>query len=139
VEGVPQAVADSLIGSLEALPFVEDALSVAELTTPPPPDSFAVLIRNSYHPDRWIGGFGSEGSGVLFRFQEAYYPDPSPHGTGHGSPYYYDRHVPLIFLGPGVSSGVSERPVKTVDVAPTLAELAGIPAPSDLDGAPIMK
>jgi len=138
-QGDPEEVADSLEAALEALPFVADALSVLELTTPPPADSFAVLMRNSFHPDRWIGGAGSQGSGVVFRFSEGYYPDSSPRGTGHGSPYYYDRNVPVIFLGSGVQAGESSEAVRTVDVAPTLADLAGIPFPDDLDGRPLLR
>ncbi len=138
-EGDPQEVAESLVGALEELPFVADALTGLELTTPPAADSFVVLLRNSYHPDRWIWGNGSEGSGVVYRFSEGYYPDTSPRGTGHGTPYYYDRHVPLIFFGTGVSAGVSLDPVRTVDIAPTLATLAGIPLPTDLDGKPLLK
>jgi hypothetical protein len=137
-EGDPQEVADSLAAALERLPFVADALSVLELTTPPPADSFVVLMRNSYHPDRWVGGSGSQGSGVVFRFVEGYYPSTSARGTGHGTPYYYDRHVPLIFYGTGVKAGVSHDPVRTVDIAPTLAGLAGIETPSDLDGQPLL-
>jgi hypothetical protein len=138
-EGDQQRAADSLVSALEALPFVADALTVLELTTPPPADSFVVLMRNSYHPDRWIGGYGSEGTGVVFRFNEAYYPDPSPQGTGHGTPYFYDRHVPLMFFGAGIEAGVSLDPARTVDVAPTLADLAGIATPDDLDGQPLLK
>ena len=139
LEGDPEMVADSLISKLEALPFIADALSVSQLTTPPPPDSFAVLLRNSFHSERWNVGYESQGSGVVFRFAEGYYPYPSSRGTGHGSPYYYDRHVPMVFFGRGVSRGESNEPVRTVDIAPTLAELAGIPFPSDLDGQPLLK
>jgi predicted AlkP superfamily pyrophosphatase or phosphodiesterase len=137
--GDPQEVADSLVAVLERIPFVADALTVLELTTPPPADSFVVLMRNSYHPDRWIGGSGSQGSGVVFRFVEGYYTDTSPRGTGHGSPYYYDRYVPLIFYGTGVEAGVSFDPVRSVDIAPTLAGLAGIGTPTDLDGQPLLR
>ena len=42
----------------------------------------------------------------------------------HGSPYEYDRHVPLIFLGAGVTPGMSDQRARTVDIAPTLAFLA---------------
>jgi hypothetical protein len=138
-EGDPEQVADSLASILEGFPFVADALTVFELTAPPPADSFVVLMRNSYHPERWNWGYGSQGSGVVFRFVEGYYPDSSPYGTGHGSPYYYDRHVPLIFYGSGIDAGISREAVRTVDVAPTLAELAGIEAPSDLDGQPLLR
>jgi predicted AlkP superfamily pyrophosphatase or phosphodiesterase len=139
IEGEPLDVADALVASLEELPFIADALTVAELTGGPPADTFVTFLRNSYHPDRWIGGAGSRGSGVIFRFVEGFYADPDPHGTGHGSPYHYDRHVPLIFLGAGVEPGVVTDPVRTVDVAPTLAFLAGITTPADLDGVPLVR
>jgi arylsulfatase A-like enzyme len=137
--GDPEDVADSLVSALEELPFVADALTVLELTTPPPADSFVVLMRNSYRPDRWIGGYESQGSGVVFRFKEGYFPDPTPQGTGHGSPYFYDRHVPLVFYGAMVEPGVSTDPARTVDIAPTLAQLAGIAIPDDLDGQPLFR
>jgi predicted AlkP superfamily pyrophosphatase or phosphodiesterase len=55
-------------------------------------------------------------------------------GTSHGSPYAYDRAVPLIFFGPGVEPGRVDGAAATVDIAPTLARLLGIEAPSGLDG-----
>lgn len=57
--------------------------------------------------------------------------------TSHGSPYVYDRAVPLIFWGPGVEPGRIQGPAATVDIAPTLARLLGIPMPDDLDGRPL--
>jgi predicted AlkP superfamily pyrophosphatase or phosphodiesterase len=138
-DGDPQEVAEELVAALEAFPFVGDAMTVSELTSGTPADSFAVLMRNSYHPARWIGPSGSQESGVVFRFAEAYYPSTDAQGTGHGSPYFYDRHVPLIFYGPGLEAGVSMDPVRTVDIAPTLARLAGIQVPADLDGRPILE
>jgi hypothetical protein len=133
-EGGALDVAESLAGALKRLPFVADALTLPELTSGPPADSFVVLMRNSFHPDRWIGSSGSQGSGVVLRFVENYLPSAFPRGTGYGSPYYYDRHVPLIFFGADVPAGVSQEAARTVDVAPTLAHLAGIAVPTDLDG-----
>jgi arylsulfatase A-like enzyme len=137
-EGYPAERADSLARTLLGLPFVADALTLPELSGGPPPDSFVVLMRNSHHPDRWIGFPGSEGLGVVLRFKENFLPSFLPQGTGYGSPYLYDRHVPLVFYGAGVPTGVSSDPVRTVDVAPTLARLAGIPIPTDLDGRPLL-
>ena len=57
--------------------------------------------------------------------------------TSHGSPYAYDRAVPLIFWGPGVERGRIPGPAATVDIAPTLAPLLGISVPDDLDGKPL--
>ncbi len=136
-DGNPAEVADSLAEALKDLPFVADALTLPELMGGPPADSFVVFMRNSHHPDRWVGVAGSQGSGVVLRFAEYFLPSPSPRGTGHGSPHYYDRYVPLIFLGAGVPGGVSHDPVRSVDVAPTLGHLAGISVPTDLDGRPL--
>ena len=58
----------------------------------------------------------------------------STYSASHSSPYYYDRHVPMIFLGGTIEPGVSSDRVATVDVAPTLAWIIGTPAPDDLDG-----
>jgi len=46
--------------------------------------------------------------------------------------------VPLIFYGAGVPAGSTDRPVASVDVAPTLAALAGIAVPNDLDGVALL-
>lgn len=46
-------------------------------------------------------------------------------GTGHGTPYDYDTHVPIIFLGPGITPQANNTPVSPVDIAPTLASLFG--------------
>ena len=40
----------------------------------------------------------------------------------------------MVFLGDDVPPGRSAERVATVDVAPTLARLAGVTAPADLDG-----
>ncbi len=42
--------------------------------------------------------------------------------------------VPMIFTGPGIKKGVCEQPVELLDIYPTLANLAGLPAPSDVQG-----
>ena len=54
--------------------------------------------------------------------------------ASHGSPYDYDSHVPLIFWGAGVRPGRYAEFVRTVDLAPTLAELAGVRPLERLDG-----
>ena len=53
-----------------------------------------------------------------------------------GRTYDYDQLVPLIVRGPGLS-GEHAAPVRSVDIAPTLAGLLGIEAPADLDGEPL--
>lgn len=53
--------------------------------------------------------------------------------------YEQDNHIPLIFVAPGVvkPASVTKSFAETVDIYPTLAELAGLPAPDvplGLDG-----
>ena len=55
-------------------------------------------------------------------------------GTTHGSPYDYDRRVPIAFLGPGSTAGERWDPAWTVDVLPTLLQRAGLAVPDGLDG-----
>jgi iduronate 2-sulfatase len=45
--------------------------------------------------------------------------------------YEQANHIPLLFAGPGVASGTATRQLaSTVDIFPTLAALAGLPAPA---------
>ncbi|MFG6457282.1 alkaline phosphatase family protein [Roseateles sp. BYS96W] len=56
-------------------------------------------------------------------------------GSSHGSPYENDNHVPLLFWGPGyVGQGEVKTPVQIADLAPTLAAIAGLPAPAQAQG-----
>lgn len=58
-----------------------------------------------------------------------------PGGSTHGSPYEYDTHVPLLFWGPGyVGQGEVKGRVEVADLAPTLAAIAGLPAPAQAQG-----
>jgi hypothetical protein len=126
-----EALLEALARSLEELPYVADVLTPAERLNPA--DSFALLYRNSHHARRR--------SEYLPQFdlmvRPAMHAINDQRGSGHGSPYWYDRSVPLVLLGPGVRAGRSDAEVYTVDLAPTLARWAQIPIPADLDGRPL--
>lgn len=51
-------------------------------------------------------------------------------GTTHGTPYPYDSHIPLIFLGNRIRAGRYSQHVAMNDVAPTLATRFGVALPS---------
>jgi arylsulfatase A-like enzyme len=51
-------------------------------------------------------------------------------GTDHASPYTYDTHVPLSFYGLPFQPGTYRTHAEPVDLAPTLASLLGINAPT---------
>jgi predicted AlkP superfamily pyrophosphatase or phosphodiesterase len=48
------------------------------------------------------------------------------YGTGHGTPYNYDQHVPILLMGYGIRPGEYFGEVTPADIAPTLASLCGI-------------
>ena len=55
----------------------------------------------------------------------------------HGAPHDYDSHVPLIFWGTAFKPGRYESFVRTVDLAPTLAQALGVKPNERLDGRPL--
>lgn len=52
----------------------------------------------------------------------------------HGSPWNYDTHVPIVFAGAGLKGQLVDRNVLTIDIAPTLAVIAGTRMPSGAVG-----
>ncbi|WP_395391834.1 alkaline phosphatase family protein [Novosphingobium sp. BL-8A] len=48
----------------------------------------------------------------------------------HGSPWDYDRRVPMLFWRKGMTGFEQPTPVETVDIAPTLAATVGLSAPA---------
>ena len=64
--------------------------------------------------------------------------DVEEYGTGHGisygSLYNYDTRVPLFLYGTQFAAQVIERPVESIDLAPTLARAAGVSPPSSSTG-----
>jgi arylsulfatase A-like enzyme len=57
--------------------------------------------------------------------------------ASHGSPYDYDSNVPIIFYGAGVAASRRNEFIRTVDIAPTLAQLLGVKPLEKLDGVPL--
>lgn len=54
--------------------------------------------------------------------------------SSHGSPWDYDRGVPIIFWWPGAQGQERFMPVRTIDIAPTLANLLGVTPTGQIDG-----
>jgi predicted AlkP superfamily pyrophosphatase or phosphodiesterase len=91
-------------------------------------------VANGYFPGR---------SGDLFIISNPYWfmdrtpaGKPRSYGTSHSSPYNYDQHVPVLFMGFGIRHGEYFDAVTPADVAPTLAALCGITL-ATRDGHPL--
>jgi len=52
----------------------------------------------------------------------------------HGTPHDLDTHVPILFYGPRFKAGRYPQFVRTVDMAPTLAQALGVTPTEPLDG-----
>lgn len=52
----------------------------------------------------------------------------------HGSPWDYDRRVPILFWWKGAPTESRTLPVETTDIAPSLAAILGLTPPADVDG-----
>jgi hypothetical protein len=55
----------------------------------------------------------------------------------HGSPWRYDRHVPIVFAGNRIKGKRISRPVTPYDIAVSLSNLLDIEAPSGAIGEPL--
>lgn len=125
----PEQVIAHLKEMLEAQPVVERVWVAAEIAAGEGPQPLAALYAHSDHPER--------GGDLVIQPAEDCLISPYPAGTSHGTPYLYDRAVPLLFFGPGVEPGTVRGRARTVDLAPTLAGMLGVPTPADLDGEPL--
>lgn len=132
-EGAPDAVAKAALET----EWIAGAYTYDQLENGAPADSFQVFFKNSHRKDRITGFFGD--FEVQVRSDPYVLTTTTAVGTSHGSVYWYDRHVPMVFLGAGVHPGSSDQKAATVDMAATLAHLAGIEAPADLDGRPLFR
>jgi predicted AlkP superfamily pyrophosphatase or phosphodiesterase len=80
-----------------------------------------------------VNGFFPSRASDLVVIEEPYWMQ-SPRGTTHGSPFGYDSHVPVIFMGPKVKAGRYDGKMAPNDIAPTLATMLDIETPSGAMG-----
>jgi predicted AlkP superfamily pyrophosphatase or phosphodiesterase len=130
------AVTAAALAWLRARPEVTRAYAAGEIAkvAVPPGKSPADLTLE----ERFAESFDAERSGdILVAYAEgATLGVPRSAGdnvAGHGSPWDYDRQVPILFWWPGVTPKVEASAIETVDIAPTLAPLLGVKAPA-VDG-----
>ncbi|WP_162179852.1 alkaline phosphatase family protein [Bryobacter aggregatus] len=86
--------------------------------------------------ERVVRSFNQRRSGDLELLLDPYWIH-SKSGTTHGTPYGYDTHIPLIFMGPGIKPGRYVRPAALNDLAPSLATILDVEIPSGSVGRPL--
>jgi len=123
------------VAAYRAHPQVEAVFTAAELAatpvpTGPPTDwSLKQRARASFYAPR-SGDFV-----VLLKKDVTPIPDTTRYVATHGSPWDYDRRVPILFWRKGKAPIAGETVVETTDIMPTLAAWLGVPlAPGSIDG-----
>jgi hypothetical protein len=120
----PQSTAGPAQHRLPPTPQVAGVYTRLQLAQGPlPPSEWGRLLAHSYadHGNWYV-------MLVLGAYQLEYLHGST--GTTHFSPWSYDRHVPLAFYGAPFVPGEYHGRVAPVDLAATLASLAGINQPS---------
>ena len=126
----PETLDSIVVSQLRNIDPVEEVYAGRELQPDGADERPSIdRYRHSYYKDR---------SGDIFIRLKPYYLLSSGFGTSHGSPYDYDTHVPLVFMGPGIQPGRHDEKVRTVDLAPTLAEILGISPENGIDGQSLL-
>lgn len=108
--------------ALLATGLIEAVYTQAQLMGPPPADDPFF--------DRHQRAFFAPRSGDLVaRVKKHVYLGGYVGGTGHGSPHDYDRHVPIVFMGPGIKPGARDVETGPEDIAWALGRMLGLPYP----------
>jgi predicted AlkP superfamily pyrophosphatase or phosphodiesterase len=107
-----------------------DELAAMPMPTGPPQDwTLAERARASFDP---------ETSGDLVVQLKPFVTPiakPTESVATHGSPWDYDRQVPILFWRKGMKATDKADPAMTVDIMPTLAAMISLPVPSnEIDG-----
>ncbi len=83
---------------------------------------------------RWLHMLPPDLPAVAVVTLRPYWYPQSAGNTTHGSPHDSDANVPIVFYGAGIKPLHSDRRTLVVDIAPTLAALAGVRPLQVLDG-----
>jgi predicted AlkP superfamily pyrophosphatase or phosphodiesterase len=130
------AVLAAALAAYAQAPQVAVALDGAQLAKLPVPTGPA---ENWTLTERARASYYAGRSGdIIVLLKPRVTPIPSA-GSGyvatHGSPWDYDRRVPILFWQRGIQGFEQPNAVETVDILPTLAALISLPiAKGDIDG-----
>ena len=114
------------VAAYRAHPMVEAVFTHEQLRAAPLPTGT---------PDKWSlierarASFDDERSGdfvVLLKRDITPIADTKSYVSTHGSPWDYDRRVPILFWRRGMTASDRSDPVETADIMPTLAASIGL-------------
>lgn len=125
-----QKVSAALVARLKANPQIAGVYTADQIVTWPQPKgdpqdwTMEQKVRASFVP-------GRSGEVQMLTRRGVVPGKPAPLKVAtHGSPWDYDRRVPMLFWRKGQVGFEQPTPVETVDIAPTLAALVGLSEPA---------
>jgi arylsulfatase A-like enzyme len=124
----------AVLAVYRAHPQVEAAFGKEEIARTPVPGGNPV---NWSLLQRVRASFDAERSGdlyVVLKRNITPIADTSRHIATHGSPWDYDRRVPVIVWRSAMAAAAREEPVETIDVMPTLAAMLRLGSVPAVDG-----
>jgi predicted AlkP superfamily pyrophosphatase or phosphodiesterase len=125
------AIADELV-AFEGVAYAVPSSRLREGSLPD--NALMRAVLNNYHPDR---------SGDIYVvFKPEWFindMDGLSVTVTHGSPWRYDTFVPILFAGWDIAPQTVSRRVHTIDVALTLAAVAGTRPPSGATGQVLLE
>jgi arylsulfatase A-like enzyme len=123
---------EAVFAGTGAVAQVIDVRTAPEVCPPPSDESLPALTCRSIRRDQASDFYIVPAPGFFFDPELA-----TGAGTSHGSPYLYDRTVPLLVRAPGrVLPGTTRAaPTSYAAFARTAAALLGVPEPSSLAGS----
>ena len=121
----------TLARAAESVPWVGAAYTLEDLAGDGAVDGWIGLYRAGFHPDR--------SEDVVLR-AEPWLLGGMGRGTSHGSPYPYDRRIPLAFYGAGFEARRLHGPAASEDAVPTLLAVLGVAVEDgELDGRSLLE
>ncbi|MEO6114486.1 MAG: alkaline phosphatase family protein [Sphingomicrobium sp.] len=130
----PRAVA-AAIAAYRASPQVEAVFTHDQIRATPsptaPPDKWSLIERaRASFDDQRSGDFL-----VMLKRDITPIADTKLYIATHGSPWDYDRRVPILFWRRGMARADRQDAIETADIMPTLAAALGLAVdPSSIDG-----
>ena len=121
-KGLSQIIVENrVVNLMKNAEGIADAIPTRNLGIAVLPEPVKSMLINGQHPKR--------GGDIVFMLHSGWKAG-SLTGASHSHWNPYDAHIPLVWMGWGVSHGKTNRTIHMTDIAPTLAALLNIQMPS---------
>ncbi len=131
------AIADAAVALLRDQPQVAGAWTLAETLASPRPAADASPQELTLLQRQRLSAVSVRSPDILLALNPNIFPGRGRVGgsiSGHGTAWDYDRQVPIVFWRPGGEGQERFLPIRTIDIAPTLANVMGLTPADTVEG-----